>query len=79
MMAANDVEGLGYNVIDTPEKYWLAWREPSETEDPFDRALTQLTVPRGPTYSSIGNGNRLESDSPSLIEKWELIISPRIA
>ena len=38
----NDVEGLRYAVIDTPEKYWLAWREPSEIEDPLDRALRQL-------------------------------------
>ncbi|MGI8412826.1 MAG: type I restriction endonuclease subunit R [Solirubrobacteraceae bacterium] len=42
IMAGNDVEGLRYAVIDTPEKYWLAWREPSQIEDPLDRALTQL-------------------------------------
>ena len=42
VFAGNDVEGLRYAVIDTPEKYWLAWREPSETEEPLDRALTQL-------------------------------------
>ena len=27
VMAGNDVEGLRYAVIDTQEKYWLAWRE----------------------------------------------------
>ncbi|HEY3959864.1 MAG TPA: type I restriction endonuclease subunit R [Solirubrobacteraceae bacterium] len=42
VMAGNDVEGLRYAPIDTPEKYWLAWREDSEIEDPLDRALTQL-------------------------------------
>jgi type I restriction enzyme R subunit len=42
VMAGNDVEGLRYAPIDTPEKYWLAWREPSEIEDPLDRALAQL-------------------------------------
>jgi type I restriction enzyme R subunit len=42
VMAGNDVEGLRYGVIDTPEKYWLAWREDSEIQDPLDRALTQL-------------------------------------
>ena len=41
-MAGNDVEGLRYGVIDTPEKYWLAWKEPSDVEDPLDRALLQL-------------------------------------
>ncbi len=42
VMAGNDVEGLRYAPIDTPEKYWLAWREPSETENPLERALAQL-------------------------------------
>ena len=42
VMAGNDVEGLRYGVIDTPEKYWLAWQEPSDIEEPLDRALTQL-------------------------------------
>lgn len=42
VMAGNDVEGLRYSVIDTPEKYWLAWRESSDIEEPLDRALTQL-------------------------------------
>jgi len=42
VMAGNDVEGLRYGVIDTAEKYWMAWREDSEIADPLDRALTQL-------------------------------------
>ncbi|MFZ4151147.1 type I restriction endonuclease subunit R [Streptomyces pseudogriseolus] len=42
VMAGNDVEGLRYSAIDTPEKYWLAWREPSSIADPLDRSLTQL-------------------------------------
>jgi type I restriction enzyme R subunit len=42
VMAGNDVEGLRYAPIDTPEKYWLAWREPSELHDPLDRALSQI-------------------------------------
>ena len=42
VMAGNDVEGLRYGVIDTPEKYWLEWREPSEVAEPLDRGLVQL-------------------------------------
>jgi type I restriction enzyme R subunit len=42
VMAGNEVEGLRYAPIETAEKYWLAWREPSEIEDPLERALTQL-------------------------------------
>jgi len=42
VMAGNDVEGLRYGVIDTAEKYWLSWREPSDIADPLDRALVQM-------------------------------------
>jgi type I restriction enzyme R subunit len=42
VMAGNDVEGLRYAVIDTPEKYWLSWKEPSNIEAPLDRALVQM-------------------------------------
>lgn len=42
VFAGNDVEGLRYGVIDTPEKYWLEWKEPSEVADPLDRALLQF-------------------------------------
>lgn len=42
VFAGNDVEGLRYGVIDTPERYWLEWKEPSDIEEPLDRALTQL-------------------------------------
>jgi type I restriction enzyme R subunit len=42
VMAGNDVEGLRYSVIDTPEKYWLSWREPSDIANPLDCSLTQL-------------------------------------
>src|SRR5215217_826760 len=42
VMAGNDVEGLRYSAIDTPEKYWLAWREESDIAEPLDRSLTQL-------------------------------------
>ncbi len=42
VMASNDVEGLRYAVIDTPEKYWMAWKEPSPIENPLNRSLSQL-------------------------------------
>lgn len=42
VFAGNDVEGLRYSVIDTQEKYWLEWKEPSDVEDPLDRALLQM-------------------------------------
>jgi type I restriction enzyme R subunit len=42
VFAGNDVEGLRYGVIGTPEKYWLEWKEPSAVQDPLDRALLQL-------------------------------------
>jgi type I restriction enzyme, R subunit len=42
VLAGNDVEGVRYGVIDTEEKYWLTWKEPSEIAEPLDRALSQL-------------------------------------
>ncbi|AQP47272.1 restriction endonuclease subunit R [Tessaracoccus aquimaris] len=42
VFAGNDVEGLRYGVIDTPEKYWLEWKEQSDVADLLDRALLQL-------------------------------------
>ena len=43
LFAGNDVEGLRYGVIETPEKYWLEWKEPSEVENHLDRGLLQMT------------------------------------
>ena len=42
LFAGNDVEGLRYAAIDTPEKYWLEWKEPSEVVEPLDRGLLQI-------------------------------------
>lgn len=42
VMAGNDTEGLRYATIETPEKYYLTWKEPSEVENPLDRGLLQL-------------------------------------
>ena len=42
VMAGNPTEGLRYGVIETPEKFWMEWKEPSEIEDPLERGLHQL-------------------------------------
>jgi len=42
VMAGNDTEGLRYGTIQTPERYYLTWKEDSTIENPLDRALTQL-------------------------------------
>ena len=42
IMAANDTEGLRYGVIETPEKYYLNWKEPSDVGNLLDRQLIQL-------------------------------------
>ncbi|GGD30259.1 restriction endonuclease subunit R [Microbacterium faecale] len=42
LFAGNDAEGLRYGVIDTPEKYWLEWKEVSDVQSPLDRALLQM-------------------------------------
>lgn len=42
LFAGNDVEGLRYAAIETPEKYWLEWKEPSDIEEPLDRGIIQM-------------------------------------
>ncbi|MBF6469947.1 HsdR family type I site-specific deoxyribonuclease [Nocardia beijingensis] len=43
VFAGNNSEGLKYGVIDTPEKYWMEWKENSLADvDRLDRALLQM-------------------------------------
>ena len=42
VMAGNDTEGLRYGAIETPEKYYLSWKEDSPIENLLDRHLIQL-------------------------------------
>ena len=46
VMAGNDTEGLRYGVIETPEKYWLHWKEaeahPDAGDNPLLREVSQL-------------------------------------
>ena len=46
VMAGNDTEGLRYGVIETPEKYWLRWKEPrshpAAGDNPLLRELGQI-------------------------------------
>ena len=46
VIAGNDTEGLRYGVIETPEKYWLRWKEaeahPDAADNPLLRELSQL-------------------------------------
>lgn len=48
VFAGNDVEGLKYGVIETPEKYWLSWKEPESStvgsgiEETLDKSLAQM-------------------------------------
>ena len=45
LMAGNTTEGLRYGVIETPERYWMQWKEALHLEDPLERGLTQLCHP----------------------------------
>lgn len=46
VMAGNDTEGLRYGTVETPEKYYLTWKEESPLENPLDRGLSQLCSKR---------------------------------
>lgn len=42
LFAGNDSQGLYYGVIDTPEKFWLRWKEPDASiSNELDRSVTQ--------------------------------------
>ena len=49
VLAGNTTEGLRYAVIETPEKYWLHWKEPGgegdDLPDPLLKGLYQLCRP----------------------------------
>ena len=46
VMAGNETEGLRYGVVETPEKYWLRWKEaeahPARGDNPLLQELGQL-------------------------------------
>jgi len=42
IMAGNSTQGVRYGTIETPEKYYLTWKESSTVEDLLDRHLIQL-------------------------------------
>jgi len=43
VMAGNDSEGLRYGTIETKEKYYLTWKEPSNKfANPLDKGLAQM-------------------------------------
>jgi type I restriction enzyme R subunit len=42
LMAGNDTEGLRYGTIETPEKYYLTWKEDSSIQNLLDRHLAQI-------------------------------------
>jgi type I restriction enzyme R subunit len=42
IMSGNDTEGLRYGTIQTPEKYYLTWKEQSTVSNLLDRSLIQV-------------------------------------
>ena len=42
VMAGNDTEGLRYGAIETPEKYYLTWKEESGISNTLDRHISQI-------------------------------------
>lgn len=42
IMAGNDTQGISYGTIETPEKYYLTWKENSDIPNTLDRHVIQL-------------------------------------
>ncbi|KAA0571577.1 HsdR family type I site-specific deoxyribonuclease [Azospirillum sp. B21] len=43
--AGNDMQGLRYAAIQTPQPYWLTWKEESAIPLPLDRDVSQMLAP----------------------------------
>lgn len=43
--AGNEVQGLRYAAIQTPQNYWLAWKEDSDVTAPLERDVSQMLTP----------------------------------
>ncbi|RJE80015.1 type I restriction endonuclease subunit R [Paracoccus sp. JM45] len=43
--AGNDMQGLRYAAIQTPQNYWLAWKEESPITLPLERDISQMMTP----------------------------------
>ena len=43
--AGNEVQGLRYAAIQTPQNYWLAWKEDSDITAPLARDVGQMLTP----------------------------------
>jgi len=59
VMAGSDSEGIRYGNIETPEKYYLKWKEVSKELNPGDTHLLEIT----------GTIRRLASKSVNLLDK----------
>jgi len=42
VMAGNDTQGLHYGTIETPEKYYLTWKEDGSEQNLLDRSILQV-------------------------------------
>jgi type I restriction enzyme R subunit len=43
LTAGNDTEGLRFGTVETPEKYYMTWKEVSEEQNPNDTYLLKIT------------------------------------
>ena len=47
IMAGNDTEGLRIGIIDTPEKYYIEWKEDIKATDPLSKLISELSEDEG--------------------------------
>ena len=65
VMAGNDTEGLRYGTIETPEKYYLTWKEENPTWKPGDPTDTKYL----PTTDCDGSASALDCALLRLLNK----------
>lgn len=70
VMAGNDTQGLRYGTIETPERYYLEWKEENPEYDHNKKLDIPRTLPRGKCENS---DNILDCDIYRLLNKERLL------
>lgn len=71
IMAGNDLEGLTYGTTETPERYYLKWKEVSPEQNPNDEYLLKLTKPIRDLAATVEH--RLDKNIIEMLNKDRLL------
>ena len=76
VMAGNDTEGLRYATIETPEKFYLTWKEDSSIENKINQGITSKTIAKFycRPYAGLTAKHRLVINNKT----WNIVGDPKL-